>query len=209
MPQLATVQPPTFLEWVRPPQQARTRETLTACSTRPRRWWREGLRRHRHRRDRAARRLVGRRLLPRASATSRACCTRCTSASARRRARPPTPALDPERWARRADRRDLRRVHPPSSCPIYREREGFFRAFLQSRHLTTPRFASAPDRLFEHLAERLAACSLDAPRARSRTPTRSWRAALRAARRSRHARPRRSWCSRSRSACPTTASPPS
>ena len=29
MPQLATVQPPTFLEWVRPPQQARTRKTLT------------------------------------------------------------------------------------------------------------------------------------------------------------------------------------
>ena len=82
---------PRMLEWIRPPQQARTRQTLGKLARRGGgAGGRKGLRRRRHHRDRVARPDLRWAASIAASATSRGCCTPCTSASARRRARPPT-----------------------------------------------------------------------------------------------------------------------
>ncbi len=155
MPQLATVQPPTFLEWVRPPQQARTRKTLTRLLD-------------------AAEALVAEKgfedagiaeIAQRAGSSVGGFYRRfrdkqgllhalherfCEEAKATADV-----ALDPQRWAD-APVAEIWDEFSAFLVRIYRDREGFFRAFLQCG-ISDPEVRERSNRLFEYLAERLAA----------------------------------------------------
>jgi AcrR family transcriptional regulator len=156
MPQsAAALQPPTFLDWVRPPQQARTRKTLTRLLD-------------------AAEALVAEKgfgdagiaeIAQRAGSSVGGFYRRfrdkqrllqalherfCEEAKATADV-----ALDPQRWAG-APVAEIWEEFSAFLVRIYREREGLFRAFLRCG-ISDPEVRERSNRLFEYLAERLAA----------------------------------------------------